>query len=126
MKMDDSISRQATLEALLDKGQHSRRYKLGDIWELNFDEIREVINALPQADPQWIPISKGLPKIGEWVLCQCRAGIMDVLRLTEDGFWEKNHPYTVYMSGFVIAWMPLPEPYKEERDAVKRHDGNCL
>ena len=52
MKTDDSIGCQDTLEALLDKGQHSRRYKLGDIWELNFDEIREVINALPAvADP---------------------------------------------------------------------------
>ena len=51
---NDCIYRAATLEALLDKGQHSRRYKLGDIWELNFDEIREVINALPAvADPNY-------------------------------------------------------------------------
>lgn len=49
---DDTISRQAAIEALLDKGQHSRRYKLGDIWELNFDEIREVIDDLPAAEPK--------------------------------------------------------------------------
>lgn len=48
----DLIDRQATIEALLDKGQRSRRYKVGDIWELNFDEIREVIDALPSAEPK--------------------------------------------------------------------------
>lgn len=48
---DDTIYRQAAIEALLNKGQHSRRYKLGDVWELNFDEIKEVIDALsPAAD----------------------------------------------------------------------------
>jgi hypothetical protein len=48
--MDDSISRRAAIVALLEKGQHSRRYKFGDIWELNYDEIRETLNALPAAD----------------------------------------------------------------------------
>ena len=36
---------------------------------------------------------------------------MDVLRLTADGSWDKNYPHTEYMSGFVVAWMPLPELY---------------
>lgn len=47
--MKDTIYRQAVIEALINKGQSSRRYKLGDVWELNFDEIKEVINALPPA-----------------------------------------------------------------------------
>lgn len=126
----DLISRQAALEALLDKGQRSRRYKLGDVWELNFDEIREVIDALPAAEPksyrmgyqagyaaaqQWIPTSERPPKVREWVLCKCRAGIMDVLRLTEDGDWNKQYPYVEYMGSFVVAWMPLPKPYKGEK-----------
>lgn len=37
---------------------------------------------------------------------------MDVLRLTEDGSWDKNYPRAEYMSGFVVAWMPLPKPYE--------------
>ena len=40
---------------------------------------------------------------------------MDVLRLTEDGSWEKIYPHVNYMNGFVIAWMPLPTPYLEGR-----------
>lgn len=64
--------------------------------------------------PMWIPCSERLPEVRQWVLCQCRAGIMDVLRLTADGSWNKNYPHTEYMSGFVVAWMPLPEPYGGE------------
>ena len=62
-------------------------------------------------EPHWILCSERLPEVRQWVLCQCRAGIMDVLRLTADGSWDKNYPHTEYMSGFVVAWMPLPELY---------------
>ena len=74
----------------------------------------QVIAHQPTIDiePQWIPVSERLPEVRQWVLCQCRAGIMDVLRLTADGSWDKNYPHTEYMSGFVVAWMPLPKPYE--------------
>lgn len=64
---------------------------------------------------QWIPTSERLPKVREWVLCQCRAGIMDVLRLTEDNGWYKDSTHT-YMHSFVLAWCPLPEPWKGEQE----------
>lgn len=69
--------------------------------------------SLPSAQPEqrWIPCSERLPKIRQWVLCQCRAGIIDVLRLTDDGCWYRKSN-EIYMSGFVLAWMPLPEPYR--------------
>lgn len=55
--MRDHISRQAAIEALLEKGQKSRRYKIGEIWELNFDEIREALATVSSAEP----------KKGKWV-----------------------------------------------------------
>ncbi len=57
--MDDLISRQATYLALVEKGQASKRYKLGETWELNGKEIREVLGALPSIQPE--------PKTGHWV-----------------------------------------------------------
>ena len=48
----DCISRQATYLALVEKGQASKRYKLGETWELNGEEIREVLDALPSAQPE--------------------------------------------------------------------------
>ena len=94
--MQDLISRQAAIDVLA---------------EWHDETITNRLNNLPSAQ-QWIPCSECLPKVREWVLCQCRAGIMDVLRLTEDGNWNKNYPHAEYMSGFVIAWCPLPKPWK--------------
>ena len=48
--MDDLIRRQASVLTLLEKGQKSRRYKVGEIWELNFDEIREALETVPSVD----------------------------------------------------------------------------
>ena len=117
MKTDDQISRQATLEALLDKGQHSRRYKLGDIWELNFDEIREVINALPAADPHWIPCSERLPMPGEyylvtrqffgWNCTEYRE--IDIAKYDFDGWHTKATK--------VLAWCELPKPWEGGQNA---------
>ena len=47
---NDYISREAVILTLLFKGQCSRRYKLGEVWELNFSEIREAIATIPAAD----------------------------------------------------------------------------
>ena len=55
---DDLISRQAAELALIEKGQHSRRYKWGEIWELNGLEIREVLDNLPSVQPK--------EKTGKW------------------------------------------------------------
>ena len=65
---------------------------------------------------KWVPVSERLPEARQWVLCQCRAGIMDVLRRKYDGDWEQPYPHVTYMNDFVIAWMPLPEQYKENED----------
>ena len=79
---------------------------------IDFFPVSEAINPSAQPEQRWIPVSDRLPEVRQWVLCQCRAGIMDVLRLTADGSWEKTYPHIEYMSGFVVAWMPLPEAYK--------------
>lgn len=47
---EEYIGRQAARLSLLEKGQCSRRYKIGDTWELNYDEIRAAINQVPTAD----------------------------------------------------------------------------
>lgn len=107
---DDTISRAAVLDEI-HKYMEERDYTIGTL----YDNICE----MPSAQPGWIPCSERPPKVREWVLCQCRAGIMDVLRLTEDGYWNKNYPHVEYMSGFVVAWMPLPKLY-----TGKDGDGN--
>lgn len=71
--MIDTISRQAALEALLEKGQRSKRYKIGDIWELNFDEIREAMATVPSA--------QGYAEFINWLLDE----------IWDDEMWELNY-----------------------------------
>ena len=58
----DYISRAQVVLALLDKGQRSRRYHLGDTWELNFNEIREAIKSIPAADVRHVVRGKWISK----------------------------------------------------------------
>jgi hypothetical protein len=62
----------------------------------------------------WIMCEDRLPNINEWVLCHCQAGINEILRWTEDGWYKDDSQ--CYIKSFVIAWQPLPEPYKAESE----------
>jgi hypothetical protein len=79
-------------------------------------DVESYMSALPSVTPttKWIPCSERLPEVGERVLCQCQANIYEVLKLTVDGWYHDNKH--CYMSGFVIAWMPLPDLYNTEMD----------
>lgn len=54
MKDDDLVRRKDVELALLEKGQRSRRYKLGETWELDYTEIREALSDVPAAQPEII------------------------------------------------------------------------
>ena len=77
--MNDIISREAAIEALLEKGQSSRRYKIGEIWELNFGEIREALATVPSAEPErktghWVYDKNGMDwNIPAWVCSECHG-----------------------------------------------------
>ena len=48
--MNDLIERQDAINALVEKGQLSKRYKLGEFWELNLSEIKEALDELPSVE----------------------------------------------------------------------------
>lgn len=50
--MLDLVARGDVLDALVEKGQLSKRYKLGEFWELNLSEIKEAIESVPSAEPE--------------------------------------------------------------------------
>ena len=49
---EDAVSREAVYEAMVEKGQRSRRYRLGETWELNGTEIREALDTVPSVTPK--------------------------------------------------------------------------
>lgn len=71
------------------------------------------IHALKES--RWIPCSEKLPEVNIPVLAQWRIyysgeNRIDILCLNDLGRW---HGDLGEPNGKVIAWMPLPEPYRE-------------
>lgn len=100
--MSDNISRQAALDAV--------SYETFECYE-----ARKAIRALPSTD-NWIPCSERFPEdveIGEEyptvIFCTKDAVYVGFYEYYRGGRWWAAEEYTV---DNVIAWMPLPEPYK--------------
>lgn len=65
MKDSDLFTRRDAEIALLNKGQASKRYRLGEKWELNFDEIREAFTDF-QPDASKPPIGVKPYYVAAW------------------------------------------------------------
>lgn len=48
--MDRFVNMQDVVDALVEKGQSSQRYGIGEDWELNLSEILEALQSVPDAD----------------------------------------------------------------------------
>ena len=59
----------------------------------------------------WIPCSERLPKYGEVVMCSCTNGGITISCITHKGVTPSKS--VRFGQHSVIAWQPLPEPYKE-------------
>lgn len=62
----------------------------------------------------WIPCSEKLPEDNTNVIVCFRTGTVKILRYEDTGIFRGINEYTTKV---IIAWMPLPAPYKE---------GECL
>ena len=91
--------------------------------------VRTAFNELKERKPEqhWIPCSERLPEEGERVLATHLGGLNPNRQVIEHIYqngeftcgWEMDtdfHSRTFgqRFMGNVIAWMPLPEPYRED------------
>lgn len=115
---EDTISRQAAIDALSTITMYEG--------SIPFDTAVMRIKALPSAQPEqrWIPVSERLPEEPYG----CLVTVWNTNPVTMDEF-ENILPYFVGWDGEqwndgdgeqcpfeVVAWMPLPEPYKVESE----------
>ena len=120
--MSDLISRQAAIDAIYHHLPSVSRTR-----------ARTMLHEVPSAqqEQRWIPCSERLPeekdagilkKLGtskrsEYVLAtvEVKGERMTVTVCTYDGEWDWNMKYA-FPDYKIIAWMPLPEPYRERRE----------
>lgn len=92
--------------------------------EFSVEFIKKHLLSLPSVEPktEWIPVSERLPDAeygeGDSVLCCTETGLMYIL-YWNGGNWcvptGEPHIWVNHKTGWhdrVIAWMPMPEPYK--------------
>ena len=138
--MDRAISLKAAIDAI--KGLEFCHYmEFGEYIGEDTREVRliraekaqDTLQKLPSAQ-QWIPCSERLPKekdagilkkLGtskrsEYVLAtvEVKGERMTVTACTYDGEWDWNMKYA-FPDYKIIAWMPLPEPWKGESEETE-------
>ena len=75
--------------------------------KISLEDVKYAIEQLPSAQ-QWIPCSERLPDQNGKYLVVGRQKAINILKF-DGGRW--------YGKWGVVAWMPLPSPYREETES---------
>lgn len=128
--MDDLISRQAAIDKADSLYRDTKNDECYMITGYNhaISDIRAILKSLPSAQPeqQWIPCSERLPE-EDYVLISKKPSkisgdkwcVAIAIRMTDPRSGKVNWRDTgfgVIQDDKVLAWMPLPEPYKGEQE----------
>ena len=109
---EDAISRQAVLDEI------DKRFDLAK-------SFKQLIKSMPSVTPtekvgKWIPVSERLPEKNDVYLVAINSygcPTRDV-----DGFVSQSVRKWEMYGKSVVAWMPLPEPYKASPTGAERSD----
>ena len=107
--MDDVISRQAAIDALAKFVPYAICDESTESYTNGLTDAYNLILQLPSAQPEphWIPCSERLPEERGFYLTTTKDKAVYCDYWNEDNFDRTE---------MVIAWMPLPEPYKTESE----------
>ena len=83
----------------------------------------DIKNSLEKTEKPWIPVSEKLPDVDEYIIVSFENFSVPMIgRYTVDDddngtfrIWDEDESF-VKNDLYVIAWMPLPEPYRESEE----------
>ena len=78
-----------------------------------YEECKKDFNFEKTANNGWIPCSERLPEDGTRVIACFKHGLVTELKYKSAGIFEGINEYVAEV---IDAWMPLPEPYREEQE----------
>lgn len=99
--MSDLISRTDAIEAV--------RLESAKCGLLGRGDVLDILYSLPSAENEWIPCSERLPKVGEICLLTVHEYGWNCKEYTRIIIGEYSDNY----ANHILAWMPLPTPYKD-------------
>lgn len=85
--------------------------------------IRKHMDDATDTNDDWIPVEDGLPEEGQEVLAQFEVSLRSMKKglikeiyihvlFWENGYWNS---FAGMPNGKVVAWQPLPKPYKPKK-----------
>lgn len=108
---DDFETIRIHLSAIKEKLCNQHRWEEAEMYEQLIERFMVFVSARPEQ--QWILCSERLPKDGKWCLFTDGVNI-SVERYKADAidhFFPQGRWFSLEDA---VAWMPLPEPYREE------------
>ena len=94
-------------------GEVMEPWQLNDINRTAYDAYKGAIEFLEKQ--QWIPVEKRLPEPWDLVLVTDSCKNVGVCQMSRsDKNWYDENENWIYVPDSVIAWMLLPEYYREE------------
>ena len=114
-QVEDCISRKAVEEITWEEPSYTDA--LNAITEIR-DKIRQLPSVTPQSKTGWIPVSERLPETDGVYLTYIVNTYDNQLSyiMICDYIHPKWFPIDETASSNVVAWMPLPEPFKESEE----------
>ena len=101
----------------LDDNNLSCIFDRSDMEERRVDTIKEMLEIVQEVAEEynggWIPVSERLPEENYAVLVWCPERKDIYCAYLEEGQWWIFGTYFEKVKLEVIAWMPLPEPFKK-------------
>lgn len=63
---------------------------------------------------KWIPVTERMPEVGQMVLVTLKSKRSDRIGQVDADYWRADGEKDwYYFQDDVLAWMPLPDPYKD-------------
>ena len=84
---------------------------IGDETTLDGNEMRDLVEFLSGLS-SWIPVSERLPEDKQGCIVTVQGDSKTFIDIVT--YYAEEHSFLYYEECNVLAWMPLPEPYKEE------------
>jgi hypothetical protein len=123
---EDCISRQAMLD--MATTIQTDDFSGNEIIEVvTVEDIKELPSVTSQPKTSWIPVSEKLPNLDDYtgskvwqkkVLITCYLSFDDTKELFVSEAFAKDVTCNSVHDTVVVAWMPLPLPYKTESEKI--------